>query len=366
MNDVVEIEAGNYSVFIGEPNQLSLVNHVTTKYDASDTFILVDENSEQHCLPTIQQLFGKDFEFEKITIPAGEQHKTIDTVTSIAKKMSECNASRNALLVNLGGGVLCDTGGFAASIYKRGIDFINIPTTLLSQVDASIGGKVGVDLGGLKNYLGVFNNPKAVYVSPNFLQTLEQREIVAGFAEVIKHGLIADREYFESIKTHSKEYSPEQREVWSSLIQRSIEIKNQIVLSDPTEKGQRKVLNFGHTIGHAIETFFLDSEKPLLHGEAIAIGLICECHLSRAVSGLKESALETITKYISSVFEAVDLEEHVHKNLIELMQQDKKNQNGNINFTLIKDVGEPIIDQCVSDTLIREALQYYRDLAPRQ
>lgn len=369
MNDVVEIEANGYSVFIGELSDFSLKDYITSRYDLSDTYILVDENTEQACLPNIQTIFGNDGVFgqiEKISIQSGEQNKTIDTVTSIAKKMSASNASRNALLINLGGGVLCDIGGFAASIYKRGIDFINIPTTLLSQVDASIGGKVGVDLGGLKNYLGVFSNPKAVYVSPDFISTLEKREITAGFAEVIKHGLIADKDYLEVIMAHGLEYSSQEKESWTSLIRRSIEIKNQIVLEDPMEKGKRKILNFGHTVGHAVETFFLNTEKPLLHGEAIAIGMICECYLSKICAGLQEKTLETIVEFILSIFGTIKLDPSIHTDLLKLMAQDKKNHDGKTNFTLIKDIGEPIIDQYANQALIMEALGFYTDLASRQ
>ena len=366
MSIIVNIEAAGYNVQIGDLPLSSLKEMVCSKYDLANTFILVDENTKQLCLPTFELIFAEEPEFEKatiITIPSGEKNKNIDTVTAIARVLTTGNASRSALLINLGGGVLCDTGGFAASIYKRGIDFINVPTTLLSQVDASIGGKVGVDLDDLKNYLGVFNNPRAVFVEPRFLETLNPREIRAGFGEILKHGLIADKDYFEIAKNHSLDYSAETALSWSKLIARSVEIKNKIVLEDPTEQGLRKVLNFGHTVGHAVETYFLNTEKPLLHGEAIAVGMICECYLSSAITGMKSNTLDAITEVISSLFGSVQLDQGIHGELLNVMQQDKKNQEGKINFTLLKDIGEPLIDQYADDTLIREALGFYEEFA---
>lgn len=350
---------------IGESNQFSLKDYILSNYQLKDTYILIDEHTEKHCLPIIKAVLGSSQEFEeikKINIPAGEQNKTMHTVISIAETLSTLNASRDALLINLGGGVLCDIGGFAAAIYKRGIDFINIPTTLLSQVDASIGGKVGVDLDGLKNYLGVFKNPKAVYVSPEFLSTLEQREISAGFAEVIKHGLIADKDYLETIMSHNIIYSAEDQESWSNLIQRSIEIKNQIVLEDPTEKGKRKVLNFGHTVGHAIETFFLETDKPLLHGEAITIGLICELYISSTQVGFSEENRDQIAAFICGCFDIDPLNASQYPSFIKIMYADKKNSGDLINFTLLKEVGTPLINQTAQESIIVEALNYYNSL----
>jgi len=365
MSEIINIKANTYSVTIGSLANGGVGQYVLSNYRLSDTFILVDEHTQKLCLPALEGLFSSEEgveKVEKILISSGELNKTLDTITSITRHLSSCNASRRALLINLGGGVLCDTGGFAASIYKRGIDFINIPTTLLSQVDASIGGKVGVDLDGLKNYLGVFNNPRAVYIDPEFLKTLSKREIIAGFAEVIKHGLIADREYFELIKKHDLEYSTESKERWSELIARSVEIKNEIVLSDPTEQGQRKVLNFGHTVGHAIETFFLESESPLLHGEAIGIGMVCELFLSCSVTGFNEDLRDAISNFILANFQKRTLEQSEYDQIISNMYADKKNQEDRINFTFLSDIGSPLVDQHADEAAIGNALDYYSGL----
>jgi len=361
MDNIQTVKSSSYTVSVGNSCLKSLPNFINES-NYSTAFILVDNNTAKFCLDLLLNGCSQSKSITKaaiIQISDGEQNKTMDAVIEITRKLSSHKADRNSLLINLGGGVLCDTGGFAASIYKRGIDFINIPTTLLSQVDASIGGKVGVDLDGMKNFLGVFNNPKAVFVLPEFLKTLNEREIKSGFAEILKHGLIADKNYWNTIKTSE---ALNDLSSIKQLIYRSIEIKNSIVMDDPQEQGKRKVLNFGHTIGHAIETYFLDTSKHLLHGEAIGIGMICEAWISVVKTDFKKEAFEEIKVSINNLFGHIDIKNIEINELIELMKNDKKNIDNNINFTLLEDIGNAKTDQNVSIELIKESIKYYSQI----
>ncbi len=356
---MIEIKSTNYSVFIvkdivKELNSFFKLNKV--KY--SKIFILVDENTLKYCYP---QLGAEVTEFKKaeiIEIDSGEENKSIELCIQIWSALSEMKADRLSLLVNLGGGVIGDMGGFIASTFKRGIDFINIPTTLLSQVDASIGGKVGIDFNHLKNEIGVFSNPSGVFVDINMLNTLDKRQVLSGFAEMIKHALIADENYWNEIKQANLSNLAD----FDSLIESSINIKNSIVQKDPMEKNIRKSLNFGHTIGHAIETLFLDHntvEKTLLHGEAIAIGMVCEAYLSNQKLTLSAIQLKEITNFILNIYSPALFSESDYDSLIELMLHDKKNNNGEINFTLISAIGKSEINKIISTDLIKESLNYY-------
>ncbi len=254
--------------------------------------------------------------------------------------LSDLDADRKSLVINLGGGVVTDLGGFVASTFKRGVDFINVPTTLLSMVDASVGGKTGVDLGPLKNQIGVINQPKMVLVVTSFLKTLEERQLHSGYAEMLKHGLIQDSTYWEILKSVST------FDGIDSLVQTSVGIKNKVVIEDPTEKGLRKILNFGHTLGHAIESYFLESEvhETLLHGEAIAIGMILEGYLSHKLSGLPENEMNDIKSTFLSRYEKVSFTEEDIHNILSLLKFDKKNSHGKINFVLLEQIGKPVID----------------------
>jgi len=256
----------------------------------SKVFVLVDENTHELCLPSFMANIHGDYPYEIIEIEAGEIHKNIETCTQVWAALSELDGDRKSLLINLGGGVVTDLGGFVASAFKRGIAFINVPTTLLAMVDASVGGKTGVDLGVLKNQIGVINQPEMVLVIPSFLATLEERQLNSGFAEMLKHGLIQDAAYWEELKTFTS------FEEVKKTIRHSILIKDAVVLKDPTEQNLRKVLNFGHTLGHAIESYFLDSpdHETLLHGEAIAVGMVLEGFLSKEITGLSEAECEAI------------------------------------------------------------------------
>lgn len=316
--------------------------------------VLVDENTRRDCLPVIEGIIKNPIIIE---IRSGEIHKNLDTCQLIWQALTDSYFDRQGLLVNLGGGVIGDMGGFCAATYKRGIAFINIPTTLLAQVDASVGGKLGIDFAGFKNHIGVFTRPEQVMIDPVFLNTLPENELRSGFAEVIKHALIADAGYWPEITGRS---FPAQD--WPSHIGHSVKIKSHIVSDDPTEKGLRKILNFGHTLGHAIESYFLnDPEKHLLHGEAIAAGMVLESYLSSRILGMPESEVCQIRDYILSVFGMIKLTDKDLEPVIDLSMQDKKNEKGIINFSLLRRIGEATYNVAVSRLEMRDALRQYCD-----
>ena len=353
------INAGKYKVYIGDDvfRELSnILNYSSFKY--SNIYVLADENSLQHCYPQLVQQVKRLREAEIIEIVSGEQNKNIDVCRNIWETLSDLGADRNSVLINMGGGVIGDMGGFAAAAFKRGIAFINVPTTLLSQVDASVGGKLGIDLNNLKNEIGFFGEPSAVFIYPKFLNTLNERQILSGFAEVVKHALIADKKYWNEIKAVSG------IENWEKIILRSVEIKNNIVKKDPKEKGIRKALNFGHTIGHAIESYSLEGGGiHLLHGEAVAIGMVCETYLSALKCKLDKSLLAEISSFILHSFRSTKLDKFDDHRLIELMRHDKKNSKGKINFTLLASIGKVQTDKECTIEEIKKALNYYREQA---
>ena len=319
----------------------------------SKVFFLVDENSEKYCLPLLVESLDIQ-EYDLIEVTSGEENKNIDFCIGIWRMLIDFGADRNSLLINVGGGVITDMGGFAASTFKRGIDFVQVPTTLLSQVDASVGGKTGIDMDHLKNIIGTFAQPKAVFIDTNLLKTLPQRQLVSGFAEMLKHGLIADRNYFYLLK----EASPEN--IDPALIHHSIKIKNKVVLQDPEEKGLRKILNFGHTIGHAVESFSLQNDQiALTHGEAIAIGMICEAFLSTQKTGLSDVDLQEIVTTFKTFYEKHTIKEASVPDLIELMKSDKKNASGQINCSLLTQIGQCAIDCFCSEEELCQSLKFY-------
>jgi 3-dehydroquinate synthase len=329
------------------------LHSLLSRLSFSQLFILVDSNTQIHCLPIIEKVLPDTASF--FVVQPGENNKTIATCMEIWAAMTGAALDRKALVLNLGGGVLGDMGGFCASIYKRGIRFINIPTTLLSQVDASVGGKLGVDFEGLKNHLGVFNEPETVLISQIFLSTLPKNELRSGFAEIIKHGLIQDKGYFESLNFKNWEDSD-----WKELIRHSIAIKTEVVTSDPKEAGLRKILNFGHTIGHAFETFYLNGEKHLLHGEAIAAGMICEAWLSQEKLGLSGEELAEIEAVFFSIYGKIKIEESEIESLLDLCLQDKKNEGNSLLFSLLKEIGDCQYNIPITRQEIREAILYYQ------
>lgn len=353
------IQAKGYQV-VFEGEGYADFNTFIQSQNYSMAFVLVDSNTHEHCLARFLSNFETTLTIEVIEIDPGEENKNIETCMGVWEALSELDGDRKSLMINLGGGVITDLGGFIACTFKRGIDYINIPTTLLSMVDASVGGKTGVDLGNLKNQIGVISNPKMVLIDPYFLETLALEEIRSGYAEMLKHGLIADAAYWEEIST--KNYKD--KEAIAEAIPRSIAIKNEVVLEDPYEQGLRKTLNFGHTLGHAIESYFLVSEKKtrLLHGEAIAVGMILALFLSGEILDFPKQSLLKISKRINTIYNPVRFTTEDIKEIIELLKFDKKNSHGRINFVLLNDIAKPKIDVVVSNDLIYESFNFYQNL----
>ncbi|TAH17293.1 MAG: 3-dehydroquinate synthase [Cytophagales bacterium] len=321
--------------------------------------VLVDENTKLHCYPKIKSCLQSH---QVIEINSGEENKNITTCNQIWQALTDGAFDRKSLLINLGGGVIGDMGGFCAATYKRGIDFIQIPTTLLSQVDASIGGKLGIDFGRFKNHIGVFQEPIKVLIDATFLQSLPYRELRSGFAEVIKHCLIADKIAWEQLITRNLESQD-----WQHIIKHSTAIKSQIVAADPKEKGLRKILNFGHTVGHAVESFFLNRlEGRLLHGEAIAIGMICEAWLAVQKGFISPMALAEIESYIGKIYDHVSIREEDLKAISENAFQDKKNESGIILCSLLQEIGKANFDVAISAKEIKDSLKYYNSSMERE
>ena len=349
------IQSDNYPIFFD--NSIDELAKFVRQGHYSRFFILTDENTAIHCLPAIRDHFNDSDNFDIIEINAGEESKDIDFCIGIWKMLIDFGADRKSLVINLGGGVISDMGGFAASTFKRGIDFVHVPTTLLSQVDASVGGKTGIDIDSIKNIIGTFTQPKAVFIAYDFLKTLPPRQILSGLAEMLKHGLIIDAAFWNDLKNSDLSFPAEE------LIYKSIQIKNKVVLEDPREMGIRKSLNFGHTIGHAVETnSLLHDENPLTHGEAIAIGMICESYLSHKKTGLSSNELNEIVAVISNLYPKYHIAESSHADLCGSMLKDKKNQNGKINCTLLTSIGQYSLDNICTDTELCESLSYYANI----
>ncbi|TRO66568.1 3-dehydroquinate synthase [Christiangramia sabulilitoris] len=353
MND---LQASLNPVYYAE-NGFKKLNDFLDSEKPSMIFILVDSNTHEYCLSKFLQKLSNDISTEVIEIEAGEEFKNLQTCEGVWNVLSELGADRKSLVINLGGGVVTDLGGFVASTFKRGIQFINVPTTLLSMVDASVGGKTGVDLGNLKNQIGVIIQPEMVIIDSSFLETLSAQEMRSGLAEILKHGLIASEEYWKKVTNLAGLNLSD----LDDIIQDSVNIKATIVKQDPFEKNQRKTLNYGHTIGHAIESYCLKHEQrnKLLHGEAIAAGMIIETFISVQLQNFPESKLQHINKVIKEMYGKEDFSIEEIEQIKELMKFDKKNERGNINFVLLKDIGEPCIDIIVPDEVINKAFDYY-------
>lgn len=351
------IQANNYLVHFNQNAYEALNKHLKeNKY--SSLFIIVDDQTNEYCLSKFLPLIETDLTIEIIEFESGEANKNIETCIEIWNVLTELGADRKSLVINLGGGVVTDLGGFVASTFKRGVDFIHIPTTLLSMVDASVGGKTGVDLGNLKNQIGVINVPQMVLIDTQYLETLPQSEMRSGLAEMLKHGLIYDASYWQQfLNLKSIDYAD-----FDELIYRSVEIKNEIVIQDPTEKNIRKALNFGHTLGHAIESYFLESEskKTLLHGEAIAVGMILESYISLHKNLINNEEYTEIKTTIRSIYDDVTFEETDIDPILQLLVHDKKNEYGLIQFALIEGIGKIRINQLVENKLILDAFNDYK------
>ncbi len=329
------------------------------KLKPSSIFILTDENTRKHCISVFIEKSEISNAYSILEIPAGEAFKTIESCVSLWNQLSELGADRASILINLGGGVVTDLGGFVAATFRRGISFINIPTSLLAMVDASVGGKNGVDLGVLKNQIGTIRSAECVIVDTEFLKTLPEQEIKSGMAEMFKHGLIASEDYWNRMQLFSVEKTDEAFE----LIWESISIKNDIVTKDPLEKNLRKSLNYGHTLGHAIESYCLEnSNKPsLLHGEAIAIGMILATYISSEMLNFPKTKRDNITEVLLRYFIKRSFSEADIKEIIALLAFDKKNSHGVIYFVLLEEIGHIKTNQEVSDKLIYSAFAYYQN-----
>ena len=351
------IKANGYSVIFNEEGYNKL-NKLISENNYSTLFIIVDSITNEVCLPKLLPLIETESPIEIIEFEAGESNKNIDTCIQIWNVLTELGADRKSLIINLGGGVVSDLGGFVASTFKRGIDFINIPTTLLAMVDASIGGKTGIDLGSLKNQIGVINNPKLVVIDSEYLVTLPQMEMRSGLAEILKHGLIFDASYWKRFLDLSQLDFAD----FDSIIYDSIKIKNEIVMQDPNEKGIRKALNFGHTLGHAIESYFLDNQTKnnLLHGEAIAIGMILESYISMIKKLISKDEYLEIKSTIKSIFELVNFDKSDIQSILDLLIHDKKNENGKIKFVLLDGIGKFTINQEVENEIITSSFEDYK------
>ena len=336
-------------VILSKDLQQSLSEAVAAcKYDL--LFVLCDETTERLCLPVVAGYECMKAS-QRIVIKDTDTNKTLESVTHVWSELQRLGATRHSLMINLGGGMVTDLGGFAASTFKRGIQYINIPTTLLSMVDASVGGKTGINFGGLKNEIGVFNNASSVILDTTFLRTMDHENLLSGYAEMLKHGLISNDKMWSELLN----FSP-----LNQMVAESVAVKQHIVTEDPTEQGIRKALNLGHTAGHAFESMALE-RKPILHGYAVAYGLIVELYLCCVKMGFPQDKMRQTVSFIKEHYGRMAITCDDYPHLIALMHHDKKNTGHDINFTLLGDIGDIRINQTASEDDIKEALDFYRE-----
>ena len=321
-------------------------------------FILTDEKTAQACLPVIQR-YRCLRNARHITVPQGDTNKNLQSLTTIWQYLSENGATRHSLLINLGGGMITDLGGFAAATFKRGIDIINIPTTLLAMVDASVGGKTGINFNGLKNEVGAFCDARYVLLSTTFLKTLDSENLRSGYAEMLKHGLISTTERWAELVNYNLA-QPDLAQL-QHMVGQSVAVKQDIVAQDPHEHGIRKALNLGHTIGHAFESYAMQQGRPILHGYAVAYGIICELYLSAVKTAFPTDRMRQTVNFIRENYGQMNITCDDYPALLDLMRHDKKNTAGTINFTLLSDIGDIRINQTATEEEIKEALDFYRE-----
>lgn len=350
------ITTENYDILFGQEAYGQLGSYLNSN-GYSKLFILTDSNCYEHCLPYFLSNLPTEVPFEIIEVEAGEENKVLETCAGVIQTMLELGGDRKSMIVTVGGGVITDMGGFIASVFMRGIDFINIPTSLLAMVDASVGGKTGVDLNGIKNCIGSFVMPKMLIIDVNYLETLESRQIKAGYAEMLKHGLIFDDKYY----TYLKDIANVDFNDLETLIHHSVMIKNNVVTQDPKEHGLRKILNFGHTIGHAVESYFLmhTEKETLLHGEAVALGMVAEAYVSMELAALTEAEYLDIKETIHTIYGVVQMTEEDIVGALEWLKFDKKNYNGSIRCVLLNKIGASVYDIEVNKELIVKGLEAY-------
>lgn len=351
------VAASDYSIEIGSLLDSSFESLLTEKYSDSKKIIIVDENTNEFCLDFLITNFECLKKAEVILIPAGEENKLLDICAQVWLTWEEYKIGRSDVVINLGGGMITDLGGFMASLYMRGIDYINIPTSLLAMVDASVGGKTAVDHGGIKNLIGVFSNPKAVFIDPVFLTTLPEGEFYNGFAEMLKHGLIVSPTHWYELSA----LDDVQNEINEKHIYASIVIKNEIVHRDPFEKEERKKLNFGHTIGHALESYFLDKD-PISHGYAVVLGILCESFISFKRNYITMDEFSEIERVIVKQYQLIDLSSEDYNEIIRFMLSDKKNRNNKIYGVLLIGIGESITNKEYTSNEISDSFDYLNRL----
>lgn len=340
------------------------IDQLVDSLGAPSVFVLVDTNTDTYVLPLLKSQSQAVKNAQIITIPAGDEHKSIESMQTIWNGLSQNGATRSSVVINVGGGMVTDIGGFAASTFKRGVRFINLPTTLLGAVDAAVGGKTGINFNGLKNEIGVFSEAEAVIISTIFFNTLPQQQVLSGYAEMLKHGLLDDKDTLAALLRYNITNPPATTNVLLGLIEKSVSVKKEIVENDPTEKGLRKSLNLGHTIGHAFESYAMNVRKsPIPHGYAVAWGLVVELVLSHMKLNFPADTLHQMAQYIKDNYGYFYITCDDYPTLIDIMSHDKKNATPDqINFTLLSDVGQVHIDQTATTDEIKAALDIYRDL----
>ena len=329
------------------------------KYEPGKVFLATEKKVDEIWMPQFDDFFQSEG-IKKVVIPAGENNKKLESVEKIWKFLSQNGADRKSLLINIGGGMLTDLAGFAASTFKRGLDFLNVPTTLLSQVDASVGGKTGINFNGLKNEVGTFKEPVAVIINTDFLKTIDRENFISGYAEMIKHGLIKSPEHLDELKIF--DFKNIDYNQLQEIIRHSVEVKKYFVANDFQEGGIRKALNFGHTAGHAFESLAMEQNRPVLHGYAVAYGMITELFLSEKKCGFPTNELTKLVVWLLKIYGKLQIEKSDFERLFELMTHDKKNESGRINFTLLPKIGEIAINQNCEKELIFDALNFYKNI----
>ena len=347
----------NQKVIVSGNLERDLVNAIA-ECEHDKIFILTDQTTHDMCLPKLQNFLCLKGA-QSIVIKAGDTNKTLDSLAEVWTALSQGGATRHSLMINLGGGMVTDLGGFAASTFKRGIDFINIPTTLLAMVDASVGGKTGINFGGLKNEIGVFSDSKFVIINTQFLDTLDHDNICSGYAEMLKHGLISDNKHWAELVGFNLA-QPDLAQL-QRMVAESIKVKERIVTEDPHEHGIRKALNLGHTVGHALESFAMKHGRPVLHGYAVAYGMVCELYLSARKTGFSTDKMHQTVRFILDHYGRLPYTCDDYPELLELMRHDKKNTSGIINFTLLGGIGDTRINQTATKEDIEEALDFLRE-----
>jgi 3-dehydroquinate synthase len=358
---VQKMTSVSHPVLMGEHALAHLDRWLAENSRSTQLFILGDERTMDQCLPELLARTTHLRDAQTILVRSGEQSKDLEVCRALWTHLAERMADRQAVLVNLGGGVITDLGGFVASTYKRGIRFINVPTTVMGMVDAAIGGKNAIDLNSIKNLVGTFADPVATYIHPPFLRSLGKREVLNGVAEMIKHGLVRDVEHWNLVRRAPLH----DLDALAPLIQRSADIKAEVVQEDPREQGPRKLLNFGHSIGHGLEAFALEStHRSLLHGEAVAIGMVCATWLSWRMELLDRDRMNAVEEHLMSLYPVFPFQQADHHRIIELMRNDKKNVDDAFRFTLLTGIGSARVDVPINAAQVAEALEHYRLLTP--